>query len=46
MKANESGEMEQAVNHSSSSNHVATFLNNKKENVPVVLIVGQYNSIF
>ena len=41
MKVNsESGKMEQAEDHSSASKQVAPFMNNKRDHVPVILIVG------
>ena len=43
MKTNdESGKMEQTEDQSSSSNKVTPFVNNKRDHIPVVLIVGQY----
>lgn len=47
MKANkDTGKMEQTKDHSSSSNVVTAFLNNKSNNLPLVLIVGKWPRLF
>ena len=46
MKADkESGKMEQSIDHSKFSKNIAPYLNNQRERVPIMLIVGQYTGI-
>ena len=42
MKASKDGTMKQTKDHSSLSKEVTPLLNNKKDRVPVILIVGMY----
>ena len=42
MKANKDGTMKQTKDHSITSKEVTPFLNNKKDRIPVILIVGMY----
>ena len=42
MKANKDGTMKQTKDHSSLSLEVRSLLNNKKDRVPLILIVGMY----
>ena len=42
MKASKDGTMKQTKDHNSLSKEVTPLLNNKKDRVPVVLIVGTY----
>ena len=45
MKADkESGKMEQSIDHSKFAKNIAPYLNNQRERVPIMLIVGQYPS--
>lgn len=46
MKADkESGKMEQSKDHSKFSKNIAPYLNNLRECIPIILIVGQYTGI-